>query len=96
MSEPVHIKEILPDVMQDIRRRMELNRQNPVRDGQCQRVLFAVSGLLPELSARPSTQPQAGKRWSKRLTAAAYRDTLKKIVHFEIFAIDKISTGVII
>jgi len=30
MSEPVHITEILPDVMQDIRRRMELNRQKKV------------------------------------------------------------------
>jgi hypothetical protein len=30
MSEPQHIKEILPDVMQDIARRMELNRQKKV------------------------------------------------------------------
>lgn len=29
-GEPVHIKEILPDVMQDIRRRIELNRQAKV------------------------------------------------------------------
>jgi len=30
MSEPQHIKEILPDVLQNIRRRMELNRQKKV------------------------------------------------------------------
>lgn len=35
MNEPQHIREILPDVMQDIRRRMELNRQK--------RILSAVS-----------------------------------------------------
>lgn len=30
MGEPVHIREILPEVMQDIARRMELNRQKRI------------------------------------------------------------------
>jgi hypothetical protein len=30
VGEPVHIREILPEVMQDIARRMELNRQKKI------------------------------------------------------------------
>lgn len=48
MSESVHIREILPDVMRDIRKRMELNRQK--------RVLSAVRDYLSHKKKRRKKQ----------------------------------------
>ena len=54
MGEPQHIKEILPDVMQDIRKRMELNRQA--------KVLSAVGDYLSDKKKRRKKQTRRVRR----------------------------------
>jgi len=54
MSEPQHIKEILPEVMQDIRKRMELNRQA--------KVLSAVGDYLSHKKKRRKKQTRRARR----------------------------------
>lgn len=74
MSEPEQIGEILPDVMQDIRRRMELNRQK--------RVLSAVSDYYQNhRQGRPRERRRANPKQVESRDVRDERDGRIKRIH---------------
>ena len=60
MSEPQHIKEILPGVMLDIERRMERHKKN-IRAEQTKKVVSATNDYFASHRPNPNKRPSKQK-----------------------------------